>query len=334
MSNTENRVQKPRRHRPPRPLLPSLNPQQPHHHPNRWRTAILFPPLQSLPFPTHQLSLSFTQLTLLKEHYIDAFAARFQAAGFSALIYDHRRWGSSDGELRHESDLWIQADDYHEAITFASTLLSIDPSRICIWGAGHSGGYVMLAGALDPRVKVVVTMVPLISGEMDSANFPAGTLQRAWEDRAKRGSEMNEAGKADVIYVPVWSSTRAQALAEGNTKRMIGLVEAFDYYTAVKSRSDAAGTPWSNLLSTRSFINLEKWEPRAYIHRIAPKPLLYGVVEQDKFIPLKAQLECFERAGSPKELVRLEGSEHLDTYSGVVFEENVGRQIEFLRKWL
>ena len=74
---------------------------------------------------------------------------------------------------------------------------------------------------------------------------------------------------------------------------MIGLVEAYDYYVDVKERSLAAGTLWSNVLSTRTFINLQKWKPRAYIQRISPKPLLYVVATQDKFIPPQAQLETY-----------------------------------------
>ena len=275
------------------------------------------------------LIIALLQLSFLKEHYIDAFAERFQAAGFAALIYDHRNWGSSDGEPRYETDLWTLADDYHEAITFTRSLApEVDPSRLAIWGAGHSGGYVMLAGAVDPRVKVVVSMVPFVSGELDSSVYPKGTLENAWDDRAKRATS----GKVD--YAPIFSDTRQQAVAEGGSKRMIGPPEAYDFYVDVKARSDAAGTPWANALSTRTFINLQKWEPRAYIHRISPKPLLYVVAEHDKFIHLKVQMDTFERAGEPKELVRIDNSEHLDTYSGKPFEENVEKQIEFLKKWL
>ena len=43
-------------------------------------------------------------LTLLKEHYIQDTARRFQAAGISALVYDHRGFGSSDGVPRHQTD--------------------------------------------------------------------------------------------------------------------------------------------------------------------------------------------------------------------------------------
>src|ERR1700744_2047173 len=50
-------------------------------------------------------------LTLLKEHYIDDTARRFQAAGISALVYDHRGFGSSEGLPRHEVNPLQQAED-------------------------------------------------------------------------------------------------------------------------------------------------------------------------------------------------------------------------------
>jgi uncharacterized protein len=40
-------------------------------------------------------------LSLLKEHYIEDTARRFQEAGISALVYDHRGYGSSGGHPRH-----------------------------------------------------------------------------------------------------------------------------------------------------------------------------------------------------------------------------------------
>jgi cephalosporin-C deacetylase-like acetyl esterase len=93
----------------------------------------------------------------LKEHFIDAFAIRFQAADFAALVYDYRNWGSSDGLSRDESNFFKQAKDYSDAIIFVRSLApEIDPNRICVWGAGDSGGVVMPVGAFDLRVKAVV----------------------------------------------------------------------------------------------------------------------------------------------------------------------------------
>ena len=54
-------------------------------------------------------------LTLLKEHAVGTLARQFQAAGISALAYDHRSFGSSDGEPRQETNPIQHAEDYHDA---------------------------------------------------------------------------------------------------------------------------------------------------------------------------------------------------------------------------
>src|ERR1700743_1355374 len=122
-------------------------------------------------------------LTLLKEHYIHDHARKFVEAGIAALVYDHRGYGSSDGSPRHETNPFQQAEDYHDAVSAAMRLPGIDPTRIAIWGIGHSGGATPIAAASEPRVKAVILNMPFQSGQVDAANYPAGTMDRAWKDR-------------------------------------------------------------------------------------------------------------------------------------------------------
>ncbi len=64
----------------------------------------------------------------------DRYAEAFARAGVSALLYDHRNLGSSDGEPRQEINPWVQSRGYREAIDFASALEDHDSDRIGIWG--------------------------------------------------------------------------------------------------------------------------------------------------------------------------------------------------------
>jgi alpha-beta hydrolase superfamily lysophospholipase len=89
-------------------------------------------------------------LSLLKDHYIQDHARKFVEAGISTLVYDHRGYGSSDGEPRHETKPIQQAEDYHDAVTAAMTLPHVDPTRLAIWGIGHSGGAATIAAASEP----------------------------------------------------------------------------------------------------------------------------------------------------------------------------------------
>src|SRR4051812_23235996 len=82
---------------------------------------------------------------------LGAFAARFAAAGFAALAFDHRGFGDSDGEpdLFHPAR---QAEDWRAAIACARALPKIDPARVATFGSSMGGGNALAAAAQDGRV--------------------------------------------------------------------------------------------------------------------------------------------------------------------------------------
>lgn len=101
--------------------------------------------------------------TALKEMDLDAFAEYFTSKlPITALVYDNRGFGSSDakeGAPRHEIIPREQQSDYSDAITYAQSLSEVDPEKIAIWGSSYSGGHVLYVGAVDRRVKAVLSQV-------------------------------------------------------------------------------------------------------------------------------------------------------------------------------
>src|SRR5829696_6406967 len=139
----------------------------------------------------------------VKELFLDAFAEVFCDAGFCALVYDNRNLGASDGEPRQEIDPWAQVRDYRHAITFARTLPEVDPERIGIWGSSYSGGHVLVVGAIDRRVRAVVSQVPLVSGwrnvlRLVRADLVAGYRAMFDADRDAR-AQGKEPGMVQVV---------------------------------------------------------------------------------------------------------------------------------------
>src|ERR1700720_850021 len=127
----------------------------------------------------------------VKEMYLDSFAEVFHGAGLNVLVFDNRNFGASDGEPRQEIDPWAQVRDYRHAITYASTLPEVDAARIGIWGSSYSGGHVLVAAAIDRRVKAVVSQVPLVSGHdnlraLVRSDFIAGFREMFDADRLAR----------------------------------------------------------------------------------------------------------------------------------------------------
>ncbi len=95
---------------------------------------------------------------------LQPYAEAFQAAGLACLVYDHRNFGDSDGDVRQEVDPWQQIRDMRDVIGHARNRADVDENRIGLWGTSYSGGHVLVIGAVDRRVKCVVSQVPVTSG--------------------------------------------------------------------------------------------------------------------------------------------------------------------------
>src|SRR2546426_6260884 len=131
------------------------------------------------------------EFSAVKEMYLDRFAEVFAASGLGALVFDNRNFGASDGEPRQHIDPWQQVRDYRDAITFAETVAEVDRNRIGVWGSSYSGGHVLVMGAIDRRVRCVVSQVPLISGHRNArrlirADFIAAVQGQFEADRRGR----------------------------------------------------------------------------------------------------------------------------------------------------
>src|SRR5205823_10920001 len=141
--------------------------------------------------PPHPVVVMAHGYSAVKEMYLDRFAEVFAQAGLAALVFDNRGFGASDGEPRLEIDPWAQVRDYRHAITYARTLPEVDRERVGVWGSSYSGGHVLVVGAIDRRVKCVVSQVPLVSGyrnilRLVRADLIAGARAQFDQDREAR----------------------------------------------------------------------------------------------------------------------------------------------------
>jgi uncharacterized protein len=124
---------------------------------------------------------------LVMPYYARAFAER----GIAALVFDYRNLGVSDGEPRQHLDPWMQIRDYQNAVSFLTTRPEIDADRLGAWGISYSGGHVIVLAATDPRVKVIVSQIPVVDG-YENMRRVHGTMgyRKLWatilEDRDRR----------------------------------------------------------------------------------------------------------------------------------------------------
>ena len=124
-------------------------------------------------------------------------------AGLAALVYDNRNLGASDGEPRQEIDPWAQVRDYRHAITYARTREEVDADRIGVWGSSYSGAHVIVVGAIDRRVKCVVSQVPLISGHENARRLVRADLIKPTQGMFAADREARYRGEAPMTIAVV-----------------------------------------------------------------------------------------------------------------------------------
>jgi fermentation-respiration switch protein FrsA (DUF1100 family) len=238
----------------------------------------------------------------VKEMYLDAFAEVFAQAGLGALVFDNRNFGASDGEPRQEIDPWQQIRDYRHAITYASTLPEVDANRIGIWGSSYSGGHVLVVGAIDRRVKCVVSQVPLISGHRNArrlirADFIA-PLQAQFEmDRRQRF-----AGEAPMTLPVVAEDPLAPSA-----------LPTADSWQWFSDTGRTRAPSWRNEVTLRSVEMFLEYEPGSYIGWISPTPLLLVVARDDHLTVADEAIAAYNAALEPKQLALVPGG-HFDAY--------------------
>ena len=251
------------------------------------------------PGPTVVMAHGFSAV---KEMYLDRFAEVFSSAGLAAIVFDNRNFGASDGEPRQEIDPWAQVRDYRHAITYAGTLAEVDAARIGVWGSSYSGGHVVTVGALDRRVKAVVSQVPLASGsanirELVRADLRAGFRAMFDADRAARF-----AGEAPGMVPVVAEDPMAPAA--------LPTADSWAWFTETAAKRAPS---WRNEVTLRTVEMLGEYEPVSYISRVSPTPLLMLIAREDHLTPAQLALEAYAQALEPKKLVLLPGG-HFDAY--------------------
>jgi dienelactone hydrolase len=109
------------------------------------------------PFPAVIMTHGTTAtITMALDHYAEVFCH----SGLAVLLYDHRNFGMSGGELRQQINPWIQARGYRDAMNYLLTRDDVRANRIAVWGDSYSGMIALVIGALEPRVAAVAVQCP------------------------------------------------------------------------------------------------------------------------------------------------------------------------------
>ena len=112
----------------------------------------------------------------LKEHYRSPeICGMLAQAGFATLTFDYRGFGDSEGPSDEIVPL-AQIQDVRNALTYLEAQPRVDASRLGLLGFCWGGTHSVYVGAIDPRVRCVVT----VGGVGDGRRW-LRSLRQCWE---------------------------------------------------------------------------------------------------------------------------------------------------------
>lgn len=243
----------------------------------------------------------------VKEMWLDRYAELFQESGLNVVVYDHPGFGASDaipGTPRHEIDPWQQIRGLQDAVTYAQSRPEVAADKIGIWGSSYGGANVFVVGAIDRRVKAVVSQVPAVSG---SRSFQQLVRIDNWAamDAAFADERQNRLAGGAPTMIPVVAEDPAATSA----------LPTPDSYTWFTETAAERAPGWENEVTLLSMEFFRGYEPGAYVPMIAPTPLLVIAAPLDRLTSGQITTEAYETGMQPKKLVLVPGG-HFDAYTG------------------
>ncbi|MGQ9573864.1 MAG: alpha/beta hydrolase [Thermoguttaceae bacterium] len=248
-----------------------------------------------------------------------AFAERFAAAGFAALVFDYRHFGASQGQPRQL--LWIrsQLQDWSAAIGVARTLPGVDPARIALWGSSLGAGHALVAAARDRRIAAVVCQCPMTDGLAAVLNvLEYAGFRQGWRLAAHGLWDLLAGVFGGVHYVPIVGPPGSLAL--------MTTADAEPGYRAIAPRDFR----WES--AARIAVLLAFYRPIRSARHIRC-PVLIQICLHDSVAPRRAA-EATLRALGKRGHVQRYALGHFEVYRGGGFQQSVVDQLEFLGRHL
>jgi len=255
-------------------------------------------------------------LGAVKEMRLDAYAERFQAAGYACLVFDYRHFGASAGRPRQLLDIKRQLADWAAALDWTRSRQGLDPARIVVWGTSFGGGHALLTAARNHDVAAAVAQCPFTDG-------PASAMA------------VNPISSAKVTALALRDIVGARLgrdpvlVATAGPSRSAALMSAPDALPGMSALVDDRGAPWRNEVCARVGLTIPLYIPGRQAGGIRC-PVLFCICEGDSVAPAKATQRHAARARQAE--IRLYPHGHFEIYLGEPFEQAVADQLDFLSR--
>ena len=253
--------------------------------------------------------------TGVKDLYLPDNARVLNEAGYVVLTFDYKGWGESEG-TRNRLAPYSRVADVQAAITYLQLQANVDSERIGIYGTSYGGATVTWVGAVDQRVKCIVSCVGVGHGSrwMRSVRRPdewVDMLERSRQDREQRVlSGTSEQADRSEILLPDRQSAELAAAARAKNPNAINTL------------------PLDYIDETLEF------HPEWVVDKIAPRPILYITTDDDRLVPPEESYKLYEKAGEPKKLVVLKGFGHYEVYVEPAFAQVMDETVAWFEQYL
>ncbi len=240
--------------------------------------------------------------TGVKDLYLPDNARVLNAAGYVVMTFDYKGWGDSEGSPSRLAP-YSRVADVQAALTLLGLQETVDENRLGIFGTSYGGATVVWVGAVDRRVKCIVSSVGVGHGArwMRSVRRPDewyDLLARSKADREQRVTS----GKSEFVE-------RSEILM---TDRQSAALAA-----AARAENPSA----INTLPLEYIDETLQFHPEWLVDKVAPTPILFITTDDDRLVPPDESEALFARAGEPKKLVTLRGYGHYEVYAEPAFNE-------------
>jgi uncharacterized protein len=248
-----------------------------------------------------------------------AYAERFAAAGYAAVVFDYRGFGDSEGEPRQLLDIAMQHDDWRAALSFARSLPGIDPDKVVAWGTSFGGGHVLTVAGRGEALAAVIAQVPHVSGPAAvRATGLAASLRIA--PHAIRDQIHAYLGR-DPVYVPL--------VARPGDLGIMTTPDALPGVNHLIADSNLAPDAYPLDVAARIGLKIGLYSPERVVAKITC-PALIQIARNDAITPRAVAERAARRiAGST---VRVYDCSHFDPYVEPAFSDIIFDQLAFLRE--
>ena len=240
--------------------------------------------------------------TGVKDLYLPDNARVLTEAGYVAMTFDYKGWGTSEGPLARLNP-YGRVADAHAALTFLAMQAEVDDDRLGIYGTSYGGGTAVWLAAIDERVKCVVSVVGVGHGArwMRGVRRPDewhDLLEQSQADRERRVTTGESAVvDRDFVLLPDRQSRELTAAARRANPAAVNEV------------------PLEYVDETLSF------NPEWVVDKIAPRAVLFITTDDDRLVPPDQSIAMYEQAGEPKKFVTLAKYGHYEVYAEPAFSE-------------